>query len=291
MVEAQLPGTGQTSAETPSTAQSLAGRVAVVQGSTTITGVGTAFDREVPVPATGVAPRIRIEDVGIFTVAAVVDESTLTVLEVAPTTTAGKSAAPVQSQELATTVVDGTHIRVRGRLSVPTAPGRGSVACHGAAAEALPEPLARDRLGFTQVRHTADGIPRLVGDTQMHLGDVPYVLFCLRGVSASGTSAHIYPRMSGDADEQDVAILGKVILGSGQILLREQHMNLSLSEFCSLHHVHVVLLNPDKSPYRTHQSPNSFTLGITMDRTEPTRCHVVQPLPVVRASRRKPSEM
>ena len=271
VVEAQLAGTGATSAETPSAAQPLDGRVAVTQGSTTITGVGTAFDRQVPVPASGVAPRVRVEDVGIFTVVAVVDESTITVLETAATTTAGKQAALVQSQEQATTtVVDGTHIRVRGRLSV----------ANGTPIEALwhatppqlqlyPTRLARDRLGFTQVRQTSgDTIPRLVGDTQMHLSDVPYVLFCLRGISASGTSMHVYPRMPGDADEQDVAILGKIILGNGQILLREQHMNLSLSEFGRLHHVHVVLLNPDKSPYRTHQSPNSFTLGITMDRTD-----------------------
>ena len=76
---------------------------------------------------------------------------------------------------------------------------------------------------------------------------------------------HQYLTGAGDdlatVDTNEV-ILGKVILGSGSNMVREQQMSVNLSTYGTLSHLHIRLRNPDMSLFETRRIENSMTLAV-----------------------------
>ncbi len=122
----------------------------------------------------------------------------------------------------------------------------------------------RDRLGLSRdcAGRASHTMPR-----QWNVDHPQYILVVLHD-QHSATSSHVQPD-----DRTGGVILGKLVMGGGYTLVREQQMTVTFSSYQTLSDLHVSLRLPDGSLYPVHGTEHTWTLWVV---TEPAdERHVV----------------
>jgi hypothetical protein len=212
--------------------------------------------------------------VGVFEVVAIVDNNELTIAPAPSIMAAGnvflvtsEHATPFEAQ-------DSTAVTVYTTWTAPIAADTAVSVLRPAGGPmqwwpVLSSAPLRRRLGFLDTPRRATAWQAVHDASRTwDLGTTPYVLVCLR-LPQRGNTMHQY--LTGDGDgtyDTNEVVLGKIVLGGGASMVREQQMSVNWSSYGTLSHLNVRIRNPDMTLFDTGMLENSMTVAVVCNTVD-----------------------